>query len=134
MNEFYGSHFFSQTLSALELSNYADLYIKNALETVDGVNSVSISGERRYAMRLWLDTMKMAARQITALDVEQALRRQNIEIPSGRIEGKETEYPVRTLGRLQTPQDYEDLIIKRNDNGSQVKIRDIGRARNWGKR
>jgi Cation/multidrug efflux pump len=120
--------FFSQTLSALELSNYADLYIKNSLETVDGVNSVSISGERRYAMRLWLDTMKMAARQITALDVEQALRRQNIEIPSGRIEGKETEYPVRTLGRLQTPQDYEDLIIKRNDNGSQVKIRDIGRA------
>ncbi len=120
--------FFSQTLSTLELSNYADLYIKNSLETVDGVNSVSISGERRYAMRLWLDTLKMAARQITALDVEQALRRQNIEIPSGRIEGKETEYPVRTLGRLETPQDYEDLIIKRNDNGSQVKIRDIGRA------
>lgn len=119
---------FSDNLSPLELSTYADIYIKNALETVDGVNSVFIAGERRYAMRLWLDPVKMAARQITALDVEQALRRQNVEIPSGRIEGKETEYPVRTLGRLQTPQDYEDLIIKRNDNGAQVKIRDIGRA------
>lgn len=120
--------FFSENLSPLELSNYADLYIKNTLETVDGVNSIFIAGERRYAMLLWLNPVQMAARQISALDVEQALRRQNIEIPSGRIEGKETEYPVRTLGRLQTPQDYEDLIIKRNDNGSQVKIRDVGRV------
>ncbi len=120
--------FFSNNLSPLELSNYADVYIKNALETIDGVNSVTISGERRYAMRLWLDPVKMAARQITALDVEQALRRQNVEIPSGRIEGKETEYPVRTLGRLQTPQDYEDLIVKRNSDGSQIRIREIGRA------
>jgi len=120
--------FFADNLSPLELSNYADLYIKNTLETVDGVNSISIAGERRYAMLLWLNPVQMAARKISALDVEQALRRQNIEIPSGRIEGKETEYPVRTLGKLQTPQDYEDLIIKRNDNGSQVKIRDIGRV------
>ena len=120
--------FFSENLSPLELSNYADLYIKNTLETVDGVNSIFIAGELRYAMLLWLNPVQMTARQITALDVEQALRRQNIEIPSGRIEGQETEYPVRTLGRLQNPQEYEDLIIKRNDNGSQVKIRDIGRV------
>lgn len=119
---------YGENFTTLELSNYADLFIKNALETVDGVGSIIIGGERRYAMRLWLDSQKMAARNITALDVEQALRRQNVEIPSGRIEGKMTEYPVRTLGRLQQPEEYEDLIIKNNTDGSQIRLRDIGRA------
>lgn len=114
--------------SPLELSNYADVFIKSSLETVPGVNSVFIGGERRYAMRVWLDPIKMAARSLTALDVENALRQQNVEIPSGRIEGQQTEYPVRTLGRLQTPQEYEDLIIQRNADGSQVRLREIGRA------
>lgn len=114
--------------SPLELSNYADKFVKNALETVNGVGSIFIGGERRYAMRLWLDPKKMAARNITALDVEQALRQQNVEIPSGRIEGKSTEFPIRTFGRLRTPEEYKDLIIKRNNDNSQTRLRDIGRA------
>ncbi|MCL2934854.1 MAG: efflux RND transporter permease subunit, partial [Trichodesmium sp. MAG_R03] len=114
--------------SPLELSNYADQFIKNVLETVDGVGSVFIGGERRYAMRLWLNPKKMAARNIIALDVEQALRQKNVEIPSGRIEGKSTEYPIRTIGRLQTPKAYENLIIRRNDDTSLTRLRDIGRA------
>lgn len=71
---------------------------------------------------------KMAARNITALDVEQALRRQNVEIPSGRIEGKSTEYPIRTFGRLQTTEEYQNLIIRRNDDNSLTRLTDIGRA------
>ena len=114
--------------SPLELSNYADKFIKNVLETVNGVGSIFIGGERRYAMRLWLDPKKMAARNITALDVEQALRRQNVEIPSGRIEGKSTEYPIRTFGRLLTPEAYEYLVIRRNNDNSLTRLRDIGRA------
>ena len=120
--------FSSPNMPILELSSYADRYIKNELETVPGVNSVFIAGERRYAMKIWLDPMKMAARQITVSDVENALRRQNVEIPAGRIEGQTIEYPVRALGRLQTVSEYEDLIIKRNADGSQLKLRDIGRA------
>ncbi|NES75131.1 MULTISPECIES: efflux RND transporter permease subunit [unclassified Okeania] len=114
--------------SSLELSNYADKFIKNVLETVNGVGSILIGGERRYAMRLWLDPQKMAARNITALDVEQALREQNVEIPSGRIEGKSTEYPIRTFGRLQTTEEYQNLIIRRNDDNSLTRLREIGRA------
>ena len=114
--------------SPLELSNYADKFIKNVLETVDGVGSVFIGGERRYAMRLWLNPKKMAARNITALDVEQALRQQNVEISSGRIEGNSTEYPIRTIGRLQTPEAYKNLVLRRNDDTSLTRLRDIGRA------
>lgn len=117
----YGDRF-----STLELSNYADQFLKNSLETVNGVGSIFIGGERRYAMRIWLDPKPMAARNVTALDVENALQRQNVEIPSGRIEGQTTEYPVRTLGRLQNPAEYEDLIIRSNPDGSQIHIRDIG--------
>ncbi|MFY7802697.1 MAG: efflux RND transporter permease subunit [Limnoraphis robusta] len=117
-----------ENFTPLELSNYVDLFIKNVLETVDGVGTITIGGERRYAMRLWLDSQRMAARNVTALDVEQALRRQNVEIPSGRIEGEMTEYPVRTLGRLQRPEEYEDLIIRSNADGSQIRLREIGRA------
>ncbi len=117
-----------ENYSALEISNYADIFIKNALETVDGVSNIFIAGERRYAMRIWLNPKKMAARNITPLDVEQALRQQNVEIPSGRIEGKTNEYPIRTLGRLQTPQEYEDLVIRRNSDRSQIRLKDIGYA------
>jgi hydrophobe/amphiphile efflux-1 (HAE1) family protein len=119
---------YGKNYSNLELSNYADKFIQNALATVDGVSNIFIAGERRYAMRLWLNPKQMAARNITALDIEQALRRQNVEIPSGRIEGKMNEYPIRTLGRLQTPQEYEDLVIRRNEDGSQIRLKEVGYA------
>ncbi|MBW4494649.1 MAG: efflux RND transporter permease subunit [Oscillatoria princeps RMCB-10] len=114
--------------STLELSDYADRSIVDALETVPGVSTVIIGGERKYAMRLWVDPVKLAARNLTVLDVEQALRRENVEIPSGIIEGQTSEYSVRTLGRLQNPEEYEALVIKRNSDGSQVRLKDVGRA------
>ncbi|MFB2922723.1 efflux RND transporter permease subunit [Aerosakkonema funiforme] len=119
---------YGEKFSTLELSDYADKLIVDALETVPGVSSVIIGGERRYAMRIWLDPQKMAARNLTVLDVEQALRQENVEIPSGLVEGETSEYSVRTLGRLQTPPEYEALVIKRNQDGTQVTLKDIGRA------
>ncbi|MBD3563325.1 efflux RND transporter permease subunit, partial [Planktothrix sp. FACHB-1355] len=119
---------YGEKFSTLELSDYADKLIVDAIETVPGVSSVIIGGERRYAMRIWLDPQKMAARNLTVLDVEQALRQENVEIPSGLVEGETSEYSVRTLGRLQTPPEYEALVIKRNQDGTQVTLKDIGRA------
>jgi multidrug efflux pump len=111
----------------LQITDYADRYIKDQLQTVDGVGQVIIGGAREYAMRLWLDPSKMAARQITALDVEKALTTENVEIPSGRIEGKSREFTIRTLGELKTPDEFNRLIIKRVNN-QPVYLRDIGRA------
>ncbi len=119
---------YGENFTPLELSNYADRFVVDALETVPGVSSIFVGGERRYAMRLWLDPQRLAARNLTVLDAEAALRRENVEIPSGRIEGATTEFSVRTLGRLQTPEEYEALVIKRNADGSQVLLRDVGRA------
>ena len=119
---------YGENYSNLEISNYADQFIKNALLTVDGVSNILIAGERRYAMRLWLNPKQMAARNITALELAQALRRQNVEIPSGRIEAEMNEYPIRTLGRLQTPKEYEDLVIRRDENSAQIRLKEIGYA------
>ncbi|QIZ70088.1 efflux RND transporter permease subunit [Oxynema aestuarii] len=116
------------SFSTLELSDYADRFVVDALETVSGVSSVIIGGERKYAMRLWIDPKKLAARQLTVLDIEQALRRENVEIPSGIVEGESSEFSVRTLGRLQTPPEYENLVIARRENGTQIRLKDVGRA------
>ncbi len=116
------------SISTLELSDYADRFITDALETVPGVSSIFIGGERRYAMRLWIDPRKLAARNLTILDVEEALRDENVEVPGGLVEGESSEYSVRVLGRLQTPPDYEELVIQTNPDGSLVRLRDIGRA------
>jgi hydrophobe/amphiphile efflux-1 (HAE1) family protein len=119
---------YSDKFSSLELSDYVDRYVTDVLETVPGVSNITIRGERRYAIRVWLDPAKLAARNLTVLDVEQALREQNVEIPSGRIEGNTLEYSVRTLGRLQTPEEYQQLVIRKNPDGSQVYLRDLGRV------
>ncbi|MBP0002443.1 MAG: efflux RND transporter permease subunit [Cyanobacteria bacterium SBC] len=121
----YGS---DESVTTLELSDYADRFLVDALESVNGVSSIIIGGERRYAMRLWIDPQRLAARNLTVLDLEDALRRENVEIPSGRIEGQTSEFSVRTLGRLQTPPEYEELTIATNSDGSQVRLKDIGRA------
>lgn len=119
---------YGENFSTLELSDYADRLVVDALETVNGVSSVIIGGERRYAMRLWIDPVRLAARNLTVLDIENALRRENIELPSGQIQGDTSQYSVRTLGRLQSPEEYEALIIRRNPDGSQVTFKDVGRA------
>lgn len=113
--------------SPLQISDYADRYIKDQLQTVAGVGRVIIGGRREYAMRLWLEPEKMAAHQITALDVRDALTDNNVEIPSGRIEGEEREFTVRTQGQMKRPEAFNRMIVKEVD-GMPVRIEDIGWA------
>ncbi|MEO8617646.1 MAG: efflux RND transporter permease subunit [Luteolibacter sp.] len=117
----------SDKRSILEVSDIADRLVRERLETIPGVSSVGISGEKRYAMRLWMDPLKLAVHGLTAADVQAALDQQNIDLPSGRLEGTATELSLRTLGRLSTAEDFENLIIKRV-NGRQILFRDIGNA------
>ena len=118
----------SDRYTPLELTTLAERQIKNRLQTVTGVSSVMIGGEKRFAMRLWLDAEKMAAHQVTVLDVQQALREQNVELPSGRVENLQREMTIQTLGELKTVDEYNALVI-RTDGIRIVRLRDIGEAR-----
>jgi multidrug efflux pump len=113
--------------SLLELSEIAELTFKEQLQTVSGVSSVGIWGEKRYAMRIWLDPAKLAGYQMTPLDVRNALQRENVELPAGSIEGNTTELTIRTLGLMTTPEEFNSLILKQ-DGGQIIRVRDIGRA------
>jgi len=117
----------SDKRSLLELSEIAELTIKEQLQTISGVSSVGIWGQKRYAMRLYLDPVKLAGYQITPLDVRDAIMRENVELPSGSIEGNTTELTIRTLGLMSTPKEFDDLIIKQTGN-QIVRFKDIGRA------
>jgi hydrophobe/amphiphile efflux-1 (HAE1) family protein len=117
----------SDARTLLDLSAIANNVFKERLQTVPGVSSIGIWGEKRYAMRLLMDPDKLAAYQLTPLDVRNALTRQNVELPSGRIEGYGTELTVRTIGRLTTAEEFNELIIKETE-GSIVKFRDLGEA------
>ncbi len=117
----------SDKRSLLELSEFAELTFKEQLQTISGVSSVMIWGQKRYAMRLWLDPIKLAGYKLTPLDVRNAISRENVELPSGSIEGDNTELTIRTLGLMTTPKEFNDLIIKQS--GDQiVRFKDIGRA------
>lgn len=117
----------SNSRSLLELTEIAELTVKERLQTIQNVSSVTIWGENRYAMRLWLDPVKMAAYKITPMDVKSALDRENIELPSGSIEGDEIERSIRTLGLMFTPEEFNNLIIK-EDNYRIVRFEDVGFA------
>ncbi len=119
--------FSSDRHNALEITDYADRVVQDRLQTLPGVASVIIGGERRYAMRIWLDRDRLAAYQLTPQDVEDALRKQNLEVPSGRIESKNREFTVLTQTDLQTPEQFNRLII-RELNGYPVRLSDVGRA------
>lgn len=113
--------------SLLELSELAELTFKEQLQTIPGVSAVTIMGQKRYAMRLWLDPVKLAGYQMTPLDVRNAIGRENVELPSGSIEGATTQLTIRTLGLMSTPKEFDDLILKQS--GDQiVRFKDIGRA------
>lgn len=114
----------SNTRNQLQLSDYAENVLQERLQTIPGVSSIQIWGQKRYSMRIWFDPMKMAAYGITFSDVQAALNKQNIELPSGKVSGYQTELSVRTIGRLQTESEFENLIIK-NVNGSDIHIREI---------
>jgi len=117
----------SNTRNLLELSALADKTFKERLQTIPGVSEIRIFGEKRYAMRLWLDPAKLAAYRVTPLDVRNALNNENLELPSGRIEGNEVELTVRTLSRLEKPEQFNNLIIREQD-GRLVRFRDLGFA------
>lgn len=113
--------------SLLELSEIADLTVKEQLQTISDVSSVSIWGEKRYSMRLWLDPIKMSGYGITPLDVKNAVDNENVELPSGSIEGNTTELTIRTLGLMHTAEEFNNLILK-EDGNRIVRFSDIGRA------
>jgi multidrug efflux pump len=117
----------SQKHDALELSDFADRTVADRLKTLPGVASVIIGGERRYAMRLWVDRDRLAAYGLTPADVENGLRRQNVEIPSGRIESSQREFTVLTEADLRTPAQFDDMIVTES-RGYPVRLRDVGRA------
>jgi multidrug efflux pump len=111
----------------LEISRIAEVMFKERIQTIPGVSSVQIWGQRRYSMRLWMDPIKLASLKLAPSDVLQAVNRENVELPSGRVEGNNTELTVRTLGRLNTPEDFNNLIVKES-NDNVVRFKDIGRA------
>ena len=113
--------------SLLELSEIAELTFKEQLQTISGVSSVMIWGEKRYAMRIWLDPAKLAGYQMTPLDVRNAISRENVELPAGSVEGTTTELTIRTLGLMKTPGEFNNLILKQTGDQT-VRVRDIGRA------
>ncbi len=117
----------SDKRSLLELSEIADLTVKEQLQTIPDVSSVSIWGEKRYSMRLWLDPVKMAGYGITPTDIKSAIDRENVELPSGSIEGNTTELTIRTLGLMHTTQEFNDLILK-EENNRIIRFSDVGRA------
>ena len=117
----------SDKRSLLEISEIADLTVKEQLQTIPDVSGVSIWGEKRYSMRLWLDPVKMSGYGITPMDVKNAVDRENVELPSGSIEGNTTELSIRTLGPMHTAQEFNDIIIK-EDEGRIIRFSDVGRA------
>ena len=117
----------SEGRSMLDLSEVADLTVKERLQTISGVSAIDIWGEKRYAMRLWLDPERLAANGLTPIDVRNAISSENVELPSGRLEGNTIELTIRTLGLMTTSEEFNNLIIKRNGN-QIVRFRDVGRA------
>lgn len=117
----------SKTRDLLELTEIAENIFKERFQTINGVSEVRIWGQRKYAMRLWIDPDKMSAYGLVPLDVRTALERENVELPSGSVEGANTELTVRTMGRISTAEDFNNLIIK-EDAGKIVRFSDIGFA------
>ncbi len=117
----------SDTKPILEVSNIADSLIKERVQTIPGVSVVRVFGEKRYSMRLWMDADKMTAHQVTPQDVQRALAAQNVDLPSGRVEGVDTELSVQTAGQLTTPAEFERITL-RTEGGRPIRFEDVGYA------
>lgn len=115
---------FSDRHSGLELTDIGDRVLKERIQRIPGVGSVIIGGERKYAMRVWLDPLRMAARGLTTQDIEAAIRSENAEIPAGRVEGRGREFAVRTRGELTTPEEFGAIIVSQQNN-DLVRLRDV---------
>ena len=118
----------SDRLNPLEITDYVERYLVNRLSTVDGVSQVQLSGERRYAMRLWLDREALAARELTVEDVAQALSTQNVELPAGRLESESREFTLRTLSGFTQVQDFRELVIASGPEGNLVRLGEVARV------
>ena len=120
--------------STLFMSNYLDVYVRDALKRIPGVADVLIFGERKYSMRLWLDPVRLAGRALTAPDVVSALSEQNVEVAAGQVgqqpavNGQQYQVSVRAVGRLSEPAQFDNIILKTNSDGTLVRLRDVGHA------
>lgn len=117
----------SDTRNPLQLTEYATNVLVERLQTIQGVSGIQIWGEKRYAMRIWLDPSRLSAYGLTALDVQQALNRENIELPSGKISGNATELTVRTFGKLYSEEDFNNVVVRSATTGD-IRLRDVGQA------
>ncbi|HWJ25707.1 MAG TPA: efflux RND transporter permease subunit, partial [Flavisolibacter sp.] len=117
----------SNTRNQLQLTDWAENVLMERLQTIPGVSTIQVWGEKLYAMRIWLDPNKLTAYSLTPTDVQNALLNQNVELPSGKITGNTTELTVRTFGRLTTEEEFNNIIVK-DSAGSQVRVKDIGEA------
>ena len=134
-NFVFGAGFFTRDgrYSSEYISNYLDIYVKDALKRIPGVGDVMIFGERKYAMRVWLDPVRLASRSLTAIDVVNALEEQNVEVPAGQLgqppsDAKQAfQIPVRVVGRLSSPEEFNNIIVKNSPNGL-VQLKDVGHA------
>lgn len=122
--------FSSDRHSPLEVTDFADRYVKDRLQNLPGVAQVRIFGERRFAMRLWLDPQRMAAYRVTPQDVENALRRQNVEIPAGRVESVAREFTVVSETDLRSPAEFEAIILR--DDADIWSVCATSAGRSWG--
>lgn len=116
----------SQSKGLMELTDYAENVVQERLQTIDGVSGVSVFG-RRYSMRMWINPDKLAAYKLTINDIRSALDRENIELPGGKIRGNETQLIVKTFGKLTTEEDFNNLILREDNNGI-VRFKDVGSA------
>ena len=117
----------SEKRSLLELSEIADLTVKEQLQTIPDVSGVQIWGEKRYSMRIWLDPIKMSAYGITPIDIKNAVTNENVELPSGSIEGNTMELTLRTMGQMHTAKEFNNIILKES-NGNVIRVSDVGHA------
>lgn len=117
----------STTRNILELTDYAVNVLKQRLQTIPGVSTIQIWGQKNYAMRLWFDPQKLSAYGLTAVDIQNALNQTNVELPSGKISGTNTELTVNTLGRINTEEEYNNMTLK-DEGGKTVKLKDVGYA------
>lgn len=117
----------SERYTPLQLTTLAERQIKPRFQTIAGVSSIIIGGEKRYAMRLWLDSGRMSAKGVTVLDVQRALRQQNIELPSGRVENLDREMTIQTLGEMKNAEEFNNLVVRASGD-TLIRLKDVGRA------
>ncbi len=118
----------STTMDSMALTDYADRYIRDHFAVIDGVASVGLSGAGRYSMRIWLDRIALAARGLTVNDVESALRKQNLELPAGRIDSAEREFTVRVQRSYQTVEDFANLVLGRGADGHLMRLGEVAKV------